>query len=425
MKKILSYFILLFILPVSLLAQDQKTLEKKRKQLESEINQTQKAIQQTQATRDNSLKEIVNLEKQIELRKELIDNTSKEVKEFTVQINETNDNLFVLETNLKKLRENYARAIHGTYKSYRLTDQFLFVASSSSFSEALRRVNYLRKVGDFRKTQVDEIVKTQAEINKKLAQIQQKKNTQEKLLSQQKKQETELTKNKSQKSKLVEQLKVKEGNLNKQLAQKKKEAERLNAQIQAIIAKEIERQRKLEEERRKKEEAAAKANESKGSTSGTGSSSGKTSTPAPVTPEVAKLSASFASNKGRLPWPVERGTISRGYGPYKHPVWGGDMENKGLEIRTEKNASVRAVFDGKVISIVSNPIYKNAVIISHGDYFTVYTKLESVSVSKGQSVSAKQVIGKVYTDDETNETEMHFEIWQGNATQNPSLWIAR
>lgn len=406
---------------MTLLAQDQKTLEKKRKKLESEINQTQKAIQQTQTTRDNSLKEIVNLEKQIELRKELIDNTSKEVKEFSVQINETNDNLFVLETNLGKLRGNYARAIHGTYKSYRLTDQFLFVASSSSFSQALRRVNYLRKVGNFRKTQVDEIVKTQDEINKKLAQIQQKKSTQERLLGQQKKQETELTRNKSQKSKLVEQLKVKEGNLSKQLAQKKKEAEKLSAQIQTIIAKEIERQRKLEEERARKEREALAAKERKDGTTSTP----KATTPAPVTPEVAKLSASFASNKGRLPWPVERGTISRGYGPYKHPVWGGDMDNKGLEIRTEKNASVRAVFDGKVISIVSNPIYKNAVIISHGDYFTVYTKLESVSVSKGQTVSARQVIGKVYTDDETNETDMHFEIWQGNTTQNPSLWIAR
>lgn len=421
MKRILTYFLLLIILPSSVVGQDQKTLEKKRKQLESEINQTQKAIQQTQTTRDNSLKEIVNLEKQIELRKELIDNTFKEVKQFSEQIDETTANLLTLESNLSSLRENYGKAIYGTYKSYRLADQFLFIASSSSFSDAIRRLNYLRKIGGYRKTQVDEIIKTQDEINKKLAQIQQKKNSQEKLLSQQKRQEVELTRNKAQKAKLVEQLKVKEGNLNKQLAQKKKEAEKLNAQIQAIIAKEIERQRKLEEERKRKEaEAIAKANESKGSSSTT-----KAPVVTPVTPEVAKLSASFASNKGRLPWPVERGTISRGYGPYKHPVWGGDMENKGLEIRTERNASVRAVFDGKVISIVSNPIYKNAVIISHGDYFTVYTKLESVSVSKGQSISAKQVIGKVYTDDETNETEMHFEIWQGNTTQNPSLWIAR
>lgn len=408
-----------------MLGQDQKALEKKRKQLESEINQTQKAIQQTQKTRDNSLKEIINLEKQIELRKELIENTSKEIKEFSVQIQETTSNLKALENKLTMLRENYAKAIYGTYKSYRITDQFLFVANSSTFSEALRRLNYLRKIGDYRKSQVDDIIKTQDEINAKLAAIQSKKNEQERLLAQQKKQESELSKNKAQKAKLVEQLKVKEGNLNKQLTKKKKEAEKLNAQIQAIIAKEIERQRKLEEERKRKEAEAAAAKAKKEGSSTTTSGSSKTPTTAPVTPEVQKLSANFASNKGKLPWPVERGTISRGFGVYRHPEYGGEIDNKGLDIRTEKNANVRAVFDGKVISIVSNPIYKNAVIISHGDYFTVYTKLESVNVSKGQSVNAKQVIGKVYTDDEKNETEMHFEVWQGNVPQNPSYWIAR
>lgn len=403
-----------------MVGQDQKALEKKRKQLESEINQTQKAIQQTQQTRNNSLKEIINLEKQIELRKELIENTFKEVKEYSIQIDETTSHLKALENKLNILRDNYAKAIYGTYKSYRITDQFLFVANSANFSEALRRLNYLRKIGDYRKSQVDDIIKTQDDINLKLASIQTKKNAQERLLSQQKKQESELSKNKTQKAKLVEQLKVKEGNLNKQLAQKKKEAEKLNAQIQAIIAKEIERQRKLEEERKRKE-AEQTGKKDGSSTSG----SSKTPTTAPVTPEVQKLSASFASNKGRLPWPVERGTISRGFGVYRHPEYGGEIDNKGLDIRTDKNANVRAVFDGKVISIVSNPIYKNAVIISHGDYFTVYTKLESVNVSKGQSVSAKQVIGKVYTDDEKNETEMHFEVWQGNVPQNPSYWIAR
>jgi len=414
LRRILIIGWLLLCVPALLVAQDKSTLEKKRKKLESEINQTQKAIKQTQTTRDNSLNEIITLEKQITLRKELITNTQNEVKEFSQQIQETNRSLGVLEQNLKILRENYAKAIYGTYKSFRLADQLMFLASSNSFSEALRKLNYLRKVGDYRKAQVAEILHTQDEINKKLNFIQEKKTSQERLLSQQKKQELALTRNKVQKAKLVEQLKRKETSLVKQLADKKKEAEKLNSQIQAIIAKEIERQRKLEEQ-----EAIKKANENK-STGGSGSK--------PVisaTPEVAKLSASFAANRGKLPWPVERGSISRGYGPYRHPVFGTDMDNKGIDIRTEPNASVRAVFDGKVISIVSNPIYKNAVIVSHGDYFTVYTKLESVNVQKGQSISAKQTIGRVYTDNESNETELHFEVWQGNAIMNPALWIAR
>lgn len=421
-------------LPILLMGQDQKALEKKRKKLESEINQTQKAIQQTQKTRDNSLKEIVNLEKQIQLRKELIENTSKEVKGFSAQINTISAELKVLEANLELLRQNYGIAIYGTYRTYRMADQLMFIASSKSFSDALRKLNYLRKIGDYRKTQVDEIVNTQKEINDKLALIQEKKNQQERLLAQQKNQEHALTRNKTQKATLVDQLKVKESKLNVELTNKRKEAEKLNAQIQAIIAKEIERQRKLEEERQRKEAAAAAAaaakEKAKGSTPSTTKPETKpvTTTKTPTystTPEVAKLSSSFAANKGKLPWPIERGTIARSFGPYKHPVYGSDMDNKGIDFKTEKSANVRAVFEGKVISVVNNPIYKNAVIISHGDFFTVYTKLESVNVSKGQAINAKQVIGKVFTDGDTNETEIHFELWQGNVPQNPSYWIAR
>jgi septal ring factor EnvC (AmiA/AmiB activator) len=254
-------------LPILLVGQDQNALEKKRKKLENEINQTQKAIQQTQQTRDNSLKEIVNLEKQIQLRKELIDNTTKEVKGFSGQIQDIYSELKVLETNLEQLRQNYGLAIYGTFKSYRMADQLMFIASSNSFSDALRRLNYLRKIGDYRKTQVDEIVNTQTNINAKLALIQDKKNKQESLLSQQKNQEHALTKNKSQKALLVDQLKVKESKLNVELDKKRKEAEKLNAQIQAIIAKEIERQRKLEEERKRKEaEAIAAAAKEKAKT---------------------------------------------------------------------------------------------------------------------------------------------------------------
>lgn len=422
MKKIVSFLVLLIFLAPSLSAQDQATLEKRRKQLENEIKKTQQALQQTQQTRSNSLREVVNLEKQIKLREALIKNTTKEVNGYNRQINESRNKLKELEGKLQILKENYATAIYGTYKTFRLADQLLFIASSKSFTGALRRINYLRKIGEYRKAQVEEIEKTQTKINEQIVSIEQKKKKQEQLLAEQKKQEEELRNNKSQKDKIVKELRAKEGSLSKELTQKRREAEKLNAQIQAIIAREIARQKKLEEERRRKEEEE-KAKE-KGETPK--KTPPKTTTPtSPMTPEVAELSASFAANRGKLPWPVERGTISRGYGTYRHPVYGGVMDNKGLNIKTDKNANVRAVFGGEVISIVSNPIYKNAVIISHGNYFTVYTMLEKVSVSRGQKVNAKQIIGKAYTDEESNETEIHFEIWQGNATQNPSLWIAK
>ncbi len=420
MKKILTVVFLCLLALPALWGQEQQELEKKKKQLEAEIKQTQQALQQTQKSKSSSLREVINLEKQIKLRQDLILNTAKQIKGYNRQIADANSTLKELEENLKDLRENYAKAIYGTYKTYRLADQLLFVASSRTFTDAFRRINYLRKVGEYRKTQVSEIESTQIKINEKLVIINEKKLKQEALLTEQREQEAELKTTKLQKDKIVTELQKKEGVLSKELAQKRREADKLNAQIQAAIAREIARQKKLEEERRRKEEAA------KGKGETPPKKTDKPGSPlSPMTPEAAQLSASFAANKGKLPWPVERGVISRGYGKYKHPEYGGEMDNKGLNIRTDKNANVRAVFGGEVISIVSNPIYKNAIIISHGNYFTVYTQLESVSVAKGQKVTAKQIIGKAYTDEKTNETEVHFEIWQGNATQNPSIWIAR
>lgn len=395
---------LLIILTVSLQAQDKNSLEKKRKKLESEINYTQNLLKKTQDTKTASLNDLVTLEKQISLRKELIVSTEKEVTIYSGQIKETSQQLNELERNLQILRENYSRAIYSTFKSYRFTDQLLFIASASSFSDALQKFNYLRKIGDYRKRQVDDILGTQEKINQKLAEIQTKKNKQEGLLKTQKKQESALTRNKSEKARLVETLKKKESSLSQQLTQKKKEAEKLNAQIQVIIAREIENQRKAQAAKVEKAEKSGEI--------------------AP-TPEVTKLNANFISNKGRLPWPVEKGVISRYFGPYKHPELGIITENNGIDIRTDSYANVRAVFDGTVVGIVSNPIYKNAVIVSHGDYFTVYSKLESVSVSKGQKLTARQLIGKVYTDAETKDSEMHFEVWKGSSKLNPTEWIAR
>ena len=150
-------------------------------------------------------------------------------------------------------------------------------------------------------------------------------------------------------------------------------------------------------------------------------------TPAKITttPEYDLLTTSFASNRGKLPWPVEKGFISKGFGRYNHPDLDNvSFENNGVDIRTDANTNVRCVFEGKVVGILNNPTFKNAVIVSHGDYFTVYSKLASVNVSKGQKVSTKQVIGMAYTD-EQSITEVHLEVWKGAAKLNPADWIYR
>ncbi|MCO5248537.1 MAG: peptidoglycan DD-metalloendopeptidase family protein [Chitinophagales bacterium] len=420
MKRIITYLFLVSVFPVMVFAQDQKTLEKKRESLEKEIKQTEAAIQEIRKNKNVSRKELINLEQQIKLRQQLINNTQKEIKTYNSQINDANNSLQKLKDELATLREDYGKAIYGTYKSYKMADQLLFVANASSFSDAMRRLNYLRKIGDYRKYQVDEIGRTQVEISHHITEIEVKKKKQEQLLADQKNQESEMQKNKLEKSQLAEQLSKQEGKLSKELALKKKESQRLNAQIQAIIAQEIARQKKLEEERRRKEAEEAKKLEQQGK-----KPAQQPTQVQPATPEVAMLSASFVSNKGKLPWPVSNGSISRRFGRYVHPEFGTELENKGLDFSTSKGAGVRAIFKGTVLSIISNPVYKNAVIISHGDYFTVYTKLQSVSVSKGQTVSERQTIGTAFTNPDNNQTEMHLEIWNKNIAVNPSLWLAK
>src|SRR5690606_6622041 len=142
----------------------------------------------------------------------------------------------------------------------------------------------------------------------------------------------------------------------------------------------------------------------------------------PMTPEVAALSNSFAGNKGRLPWPVETGFVSQGYGTYPHPTLKGiTMESDGLDIRTQPNSNVRAVFDGTVTKITTMPGFGGTVIIKHGEYYTMYSRLKTITVKSGQTVSAKDVIGQVATGAD-GEAEVHFQTWKGLTVMNPSAW---
>ena len=144
-----------------------------------------------------------------------------------------------------------------------------------------------------------------------------------------------------------------------------------------------------------------------------------------MTPRERELSSSFASNRGRLPWPCEKGFISGTFGEHPHPVLERvKVKNNGVDITTEQNAQVKAVFNGKISKVMSFPNLNNVVIVRHGEYLTVYSNLEMVSVKEGQEVTTRQTIGKVHTNVEEQKTELHFEIWKGKMIQNPENWLA-
>ncbi len=433
-----------FVVLFSVSAQDKKaTLEAKKKKLLEEIEFTQKVLTKTKASKDATMADLQALTKQIELRQKLIREVEGEIGTYTEKINQNVDSLKKKEAQLSKLKGEYADAIVRIYKSQRFTDKLLFVVNANSFSEALRRVNYLRKYATFRQQQASQIIEKKSDISGQIASIDAKKKTKEQLLSGQVKEKVQLSKTVTQKNVVVQSLKQKEKELQTKITKKQSETAKLDAQIEAIIKKEIELARLAEEKKQKEaaaklaaaeaakkkaaEEAIKKAKDAgkEPAKADIETVNKKVETPVKLgnTPEYDQLSSNFYGNKGKLPWPVEKGFISKGFGRYNHPELNNvSFENNGIDIRTDENSSVRCLFEGKVVGILNNPTFKNAVIISHGEYFTVYSKLASVNVSKGQKISTKQVIGAAYTD-EDNITEVHLEVWKGAAKLNPADWI--
>lgn len=389
-------------------------LEQKRKQLLEEIQYTQKLLNKTKENKKASMADLNALNNQIELRQKLIGNTQSQIGSYNHQISENLQLLQQKQDELKQLKAEYAEAIVLTYKQNRFANKLLFLASSESFGEALRRLNYLKRYTEYRKQQAELILLTQELINTTITDIDGQKKTKEIMLQSQVQEKKQLTQTKVQKDKVVKSLKAEEKNLQATITKKQQEANKLNAQIEAIIKKEIEDAKK---------KAAEEAAKNKPAPTSPGQQPTTPNKSNPQTPEYTQLTTSFLGNKGKLPWPVEKGFISKSFGSQPHPdLPGVVIENNGIDIRTDPNSAVRVVFEGKVVGIINNPTFKNAVIVNHGEYFTVYSKLISVSVSKGQKLSTKQVIGTAYTDDD-NITEVHLEVWKGSTKLNPSGWI--
>ena len=257
-------------------------------------------------------------------------------------------------------------------------------------------MNYVRKISQSRKEQAREITEASELIEQKIAELEEMREDKKVLIAENNVQLKSLEEERESVDIIIAQLKKDEKKYRDDIGKKQKEREKLDKQIQAIIEAEIAAR---EAENKKKD--------------------GLNNTPNPAD---LKLSKDFVANKGKLPWPVDKGYISRKYGNYTHPELNLTMNNTGIDIRTSDNATVRAVFNGEVVTVMSNPTFKNAVIIKHGEYFSVYTGLGKVSVSKGSKVNTKQVIGSAFTE-AGSATEVHLEIWKGKTKTNPATWI--
>lgn len=401
--KILYSILILLILYVSLAeAQNRAELERRRNHTLKEIEETENILGTVNQSKTESIEKLNLLDKKINLRNTLIVNLSTEVNEVDKKIFELEKTTESLGANIKEIKQEYGRMIYLSYLNREQSNKLMFLLSSNSMNQAYKRLKYLQQYSEYRKKQIAVISGFQATLNGQIRELENTKLEKSKLLNTQERENKVLKMELDEKSKTVSILKSKETELKRKLKEKSKLADKLAADINKIIEAEI---------RAKAEKKAKAAIE-------------KTSKREIVEDNI--LTGSFQDNRGKLPWPTDRGVVTRGFGKYRHPVYSNvDLENLGIDISTVSNSPVYAVLDGQVLNVAFIKGSNYVVIINHGRFYTVYQNLSSVSVREGSKVKGRQVIGKVYTDNDSKSATLHFQVWDEMRRLDPEIWLSQ
>ena len=429
MKK---YLICLLLMAFSMAVYPQKSkakLEKQIANLEQEIATANKLLKETSKNKQATLNQVNLLDKKIKQREELVKAYNEQIAVLDDEISKGQSNIKALNGDLKNLRKEYAQMIVFANKNRSHYDKLVFLFSADDFNQAFRRLRYIRQFSDARKTKMDQIASTERRISGEVEASRKAREQQAALLQGEKEQKAALQGEKEDLNTQVKQLKKQEGNLQQDIKNKQKQAQKLQKAIDDIIAEEI---RKANERAKKEAEAKAKAEAEAKKKKGNANANTKPDVPASgnknmaLTPAEMTLSGNFANNKGRLPWPVEKGVVSSSFG--KHASVVSDkvvVTNNGIDIAVSENSQARAVFDGMVVSVNKLTASNTVIIIRHGDYFTVYSNIEEAAVKRGDNVKTKQNLGKIHTNKIEGKTELHFELLKEKDRQNPESWLAK
>jgi murein hydrolase activator len=379
----------------------QQNLENQRKRLQQEIKQINKLLFSNEKQKKSVLTEVEDLSLKIDVRRRLIRVTNEQANRLTQQINVNQRTIDRQRKELEALKKDYSEMILKSYQSKSGQSRMMFLFSSENFLQAYKRFQYLKQYTSFRKKQGELIAeKTQILQQLNLDLITQKRKKQV-LVQENKEAQDAYRKEQTSQQALVKALKKKERSFVSQIKKKQKKAAEINKEIQRLIRAAIAASNKA---------AGKKAN-------------AKVFT---LTPEDQLISDNITANKGKLPWPVEQGIVIQRFGKQPHPVVKTAMiQSNGVTIATPKSSEARAVFEGKVMSIIGFKGSNPTVLIQHGNYITTYSNLGEVYVIKGQKVKAKEKIGKVFTNPETGKTELKFSVFKNSSPTNPKGWIFR
>lgn len=388
----------------SVQGQTKKELEKRQKKLKKEIALVNNLLFKEIKKEKNVLEDLKDINQKISIRQNLINTINTEAKILSKQIAINEQKVVKLKKELAVLKADYASMIFKSYKSRSQQSKIMFLLSSDNFYQAYKRLEYMKQYTSFRKKQGEEIVtqtKTVAAIIDSLTLQKQVKDT---LILSEKEQQQKIELDKKSKEKLISIIKKNEIKYKRDLKKKIKEEKRVSEKIDKIIKEAIARANKKVKNKPK----TPKKNEFI------------------LSPEAKALATKFESNKGKLPWPLEEGLITRRFGRQAHPTFPGiTLNSTGLHFTTKKDSDAKTIFNGKVLNILVTSEGRKNVLIQHGNYITSYNNLEKLYVKKGDVVSTGQSIGKIFTDKVSGKTKLIFVLYKNTTKLNPSSWILR
>ena len=395
MKRILASFFLGAILITTLGGQTKEDLQRQKQKAFDEIKLARELMVQTAEKRSGSVQRIRILQRGINSRTNLIRTLEQEVGMLNGDIEETQTQINRLTAENKKNREEYARLIYYAYRNHTNYEKLMYILAGATISQSYQRYKYLKYISDYRIKKADEIESLIAELDLKENELNLLKNEKLSLLENKEQEQDKLISERSQRSNMVEDLRKQESRLKKEIEEKERITRELESKIREIIEEEA---RKLSSD----------------------------NIYSALTPEQELVGNDFKRNKGNLPWPVDRGIITTGFGDNEFPgLRGSSVKNNGIDINSTSGTEVRAVFEGEVTKVFAILGANYTVLIRHGEFLSVYQNLVNVRVKTGDKILTKEVLGEAFSDEVNNVSMVHFEVWQERNILNPEEWLSK
>jgi len=390
-------------------SEEQLELEARKERLQDEISRFNMLLSQKKKEKTTVLEDVEDLDRKIRMRKELIKVTNDQTNLLSRQINNNINKISKLRDDLKELKADYAEMIKKSYRSKSQQSRIMFLLSSEDFLQAYKRIQYMKQYTNFRKDQAEQIQSKTTELQQLNQGLVVQREEKESLIVENRKEQDALQRELNTQKGLISSIKAKESEYAAQIRERQRESDAIDRQIDKLIR-----------------EAIAKANASNKETPVENREASSKSSNFALTAEAKLIDADFKSNKGKLPWPVEKGIVKMRYGKQPHPIVKSvTIQSNGVRIATEAGAKARAIYRGKVIAVQAIKGGNKAVLVQHGNYISVYNNLSRVYVSEGDNVTTKQELGEVFSSPSTNETILKFMIYDNTKTDNPANWIYR